>query len=78
MTSSLIALLYGLLELATLLLFLKPYAGQGLTRPIRTRCAHALLIFILLAMIPVFGALRLWQNSMNMVLNILLPQDKED
>ena len=78
MTSSLIALLYGLLELATLLLFLKPYAKQGLTRPIRTRSAHALLISILLAMIPVFGALRLWQNSMNMVLNILLPQDKED
>lgn len=72
MTSSLIALLYGLLELVTLLLFLNPYAGQGLTRPIRTRSAHVLLVFILLAMIPVFGALRLWQNSMNMVLNILL------
>ena len=72
MTASLIALLYGLLELATLLLFLHPYAQQGLSRPVHSKKQHALLFAMLLAMIPVFGALRLWQNSMNMILNILL------
>lgn len=72
MTVSLIALFYGFLELATLLLFLHPYARQGMSRPIRGGKQHALLLVMLLAMIPVFGALRFWQNSMNMILNILL------
>lgn len=67
-----VALLYGALELATLLLFLYPYARQGLARRCDTppRCALRALFGV--AMAFAFAALRVGQSQSGMVLNILL------
>lgn len=67
-----VALLYGVLELAALLLFLHPYARQGLTRRCDTPRRRALRALFGCAMALAFAALRVGQSSSDMVLNILL------
>ena len=67
-----VALLYGALELATLLLFLRPYARQGLSRRCDTASRRAQRALFCTAMAFAFAALRIGQSSSGMVLNILL------
>ena len=54
-----VALLYGALELATLLLFLRPYARQGLARRCETPRRRALRALFCAAMAFAFAALRI-------------------
>ena len=67
-----VALLYGALELAALLLFLRPYAHQGLARRCDTPSRRALRLLFCVAMAFAFAALRVGQSLPGMVLNILL------
>ena len=67
-----VALLYGALELAALLIFLHPYARQGLARRCDTPRRRALRLLFGAAMAFVFAALRIGQSLPGMVLNILL------
>mgnify|MGYP004630673319 FL=1 len=67
-----VALLYGALELAALLLFLRPYAHQGLARRCDSPSRRALRLLFCVAMAFAFAALRVGQSLPGMVLNILL------
>ena len=67
-----VALLYGVLELAALLIFLHPYARQGLARRCDSPRRRALRLLFGVAMAFAFAALRIGQSMPGMVLNILL------
>lgn len=63
-------LLYGALEMVAMLLFWRPYAHQGLSRPCDTRAGKALRLGLLLFATLFLTVLRTFRSTMNMGMNI--------
>lgn len=63
-------LLYGALEMVAMLLFWRPYAHQGLSRPCDTRAGKALRLGLLLLATLFLTILRTFRSTMNMGMNI--------